>query len=306
VGVDAGGAESWALPDALVQGWSIGAPPDEWNLKGQAWGLVPFHPLALAESGYAAFIDTLRANMRHAGTLRIDHVLGWRRLFWVRDGTGPADGLYLRYPFEDLAGIAALESHRNRCLIVGEDLGTLPEGLQAALQAAGILSYRLLYFSRSPDGSFDPPERYPALAAVAVSTHDLPPFAAWWEERDIELRAALDLYPVAERLEQDRRERPQARRFLTAALREAGTLGGDQSEAPPVEAVHRFLARTPARLMVLQAEDMLGLREQVNVPGTTVEHPNWLRRLPTPVEAMFEQSVARRIVAALAAERPRR
>jgi len=306
VGVDAGGAESWALPEELVQGWSIGAPPDAWNLKGQAWGLVPFHPLALAESGYAAFIDTLRANMCHAGALRIDHVLGWRRLFWVQEGRGPADGLYLHYPFADLAGIAALESHRNRCLIVGEDLGTLPEGLQAALQAAGILSYRLLLFGRGPDGAFDPPAQYPRLSAVAVSTHDLPTFRAWWEERDIELRAALDLYPVPETMAEDRRERPRARRLLSEALGREGLLDTDAPETPPLDAAYRFLARTPARLVVLQAEDMLDLRDQVNVPGTTVEHPNWHRRLPVPVESMFDGPAVRRVLAALAAERPAR
>jgi len=301
VGVGAGSADGWELQQTLVPGWSIGAPPDEWNLKGQEWGLPPFNPFALAAEGYRPFIETLRASMRHAGALRIDHVLGLMRLFWVREGAGPADGLYLQYPFQDLAGIVALESHRNRCFVVGEDLGTLPEDLPAALQTAGILSCRLLYFTRTDDGAFEPPQHYPRQAAVSLSTHDLPTLAGWWAGGDIELRTALDLYPSPARLARDRQERPEARRRLLQALREAGLSGKEQ---PPVEDAHRFLARTPAMLMVLQAEDMLGVAEQVNVPGTIDEHPNWRRRLPLTVEAMFEAPLARRVTAALAEERP--
>ncbi|MGD9741899.1 MAG: 4-alpha-glucanotransferase [Dongiaceae bacterium] len=300
VGVDAGGADGWELQETLVPGWSIGAPPDEWNLKGQEWGLPPFNPFALAMAGYRPFIETLRASMRQAGALRIDHVLGLKRLFWVRAGAGPADGLYLHYPFRELAGIVALESHRNRCFVVGEDLGTLPDGLPEALQTTGILSYRLLYFTRAGDGGFEPPQHFPRQAAVALSTHDLPTLAGWWAGSDIELRAALDLYPSPDRLAQDRRERPEARRLLLQALREAGLSG---EEEPPVEEAHRFLARTPAMLMVLQAEDMLGVTEQVNVPGTIDEHPNWRRRLPLTVDAMFEAPLARCLAAALAEER---
>lgn len=307
VGVDADGAEAWANQKAIVSGWSIGAPPDAWNPNGQSWGLPPFQPVALRALAYRPLIETLRANMRHAGALRVDHILGFRRLFWIPAGGSPADGAYVRYPFEDMVGILALESHRNRCLAIGEDLGTVPEGLREALADRGVFSYRLLYFERGPDGGFRRPEAYPRQALVAVGTHDLPPFPAYWAASDLALKHRLGIYRSVEHCRQDEDQRGRDRQFLIDALRQASLLEQADPTAegtPPVEAVYRFLARTPCRLLMIHLEDALGLRDQINLPGTVFEHPNWRRRLPLAVDDLFRHPSVCRLLRALAEERP--
>jgi 4-alpha-glucanotransferase len=308
VGVDANGAEAWGNQAAIVPGWSIGAPPDPWNMKGQSWGLPPFDPVALRALAYEPLVQTFRANMRHAGALRIDHILGFRRLFWIPAGAPPTDGAYVRYPFDDIVGILALESERHRCLIIGEDLGTLPEGLREALADVGVLSYRLLYFEREQDGAFRRPDAYPRQALVAIGTHDLPTLPAYWAAADVALKLRLGFYSSDEERRQDEERRRRDRHLLVEALRRAGLfecVDLETGDAPPVEAAYRFLARTPSRLLMVHLEDALGIMEQINLPGTVLEHPNWRRRLPLAVDELFGEPRVRRLLRALAAERPR-
>lgn len=301
VGVDADSADAWALQDYLVDRWSVGAPPDEWNLKGQNWGIPPPHPRRMRETAYAAFRQTLRANMRFAGAIRLDHILGFMRLFWIPAGANPADGAYVRYPLSDLLAITALESQRNRCLIIGEDLGTVPEGLRDKLRDGGLLSYRLLYFEREEGGAFCAPRAWPDRALVAVTTHDLPTLPGYWDGTDIELKARLDLYPSAERERRDREMRQTDRQQLVAALHSEG-LEADLNGPAPVESVYRYLARTPGELLMVQPEDLLGVREQMNLPGTTDEYPNWRRKLPLDLTALFAEPGVARTLAAINAE----
>jgi len=309
VGVDPNGAEAWADQNLLAPGASVGAPPDIYNTKGQDWGLTPFNPLALAARAYDPFVATVRANMRHAGALRIDHVIGMKRLWWVPRNQGPHAGAYVAYPLDDLLGIIALESRRNRCLVVGEDLGTVPEGFREELKRRGILSYRLLLFEREEgDGQFIRPEEYPPLAAAAVSTHDLATLRGLWQGRDLEWRRELGLYPSTEHAEKDMAYRDDLRRHLRKALREDAEAAGaadvvDDDPAALAAAAHRFLTRSASRLLLVQVEDLLGQLEQMNLPGTVDEHPNWRRKLDVPIDRIFSQPLARRLVALLAAVR---
>lgn len=278
VGSGRSGAETWQHPHRFVRGVAVGAPPDSYNLKGQNWGLPPFNPLVMRQEKMQPFIDLLRANMRHAGALRIDHAFGLARLFWVPEGMEPTDGAYVTYPFDAMLAVLRVESHLNRCMVIGEDLGTFPSGYKEKAAASGVLSYRLLYFEREEDGSYIPPEHYPSRALTSISTHDLPTLAGWQEEWDIDIKAELDLYPSPEMETKDRMDREREQALLRRAL--------DAQNLPPEmhSAVQRFLARSPAMLVMLQAEDVLSLREQVNIPATIDEHPNWRRKLPITVE----------------------
>ncbi len=297
VGVDGGGADAWLLQDALVPGFSMGAPPDPWARLGQDWGFPPFNPLSVAAGDDPVFARMLRASMRHAGALRIDHVLGLMRGFWVPHGGTPADGAYVRYPFAALLGLLAAESRRRRCMVIGEDLGTLPEGLRPALRAANVHSSPLLYFEQE-DGRFRPPAAYPVEAAAAVTNHDLPTLAGWWSGGDIALRAAVEARRP-ERRALDERLAERAR--LVEALGAEG-LQVERDEVPTV-AVHRFLARTPCRLAVVQLDDAIGEQEQTNLPGTDRERPNWRRKLGLDLQAAVADRRLIGIAAAMAAER---
>jgi len=268
----------------------IGAPPDDFNLRGQDWGLPPMLPNRLKAAGYEPFITALRVAMRYAGALRIDHVMALMRLFWVPEGTVPVDGAYVDYPFSELLGIVALESRRNHCLVIGEDLGTIAPGVRAALAAAGVLSYRPLYFERTAEGEFTPPENYPKQALVTVGTHDLPTLAGYWAGRDIAARTRLRLYPDEEARATALVARTRDREQLLRALEHAGVLAA--SAAPRrmtvdlMVAVHRFLARTPSMVMAVQLEDVFGQDAQVNLPSTTEnQYPNWRRKLAIPLES---------------------
>ena len=293
VSADRGGAETWDNQRTFALSASVGAPPDELNLRGQNWGLPPPVPAALRAARYAPFIATLRANMRHAGALRIDHVMALMRLYWIPAGTSGADGVYVRYPFSDLLGLVALESHRNRCMVIGEDLGTVPDEVRHNLEAAGVLSYRVIYFERDRHGDFKPPAWYPRQALVVASTHDLPTVAGWWCERDIALRTALALYPNEAVRTAQIAGRRQDRARLLALLARAGLLPPcvptDPDALPAlsaelIAALHGCLASTPACTMTVQLEDLLAAIEQVNVPGTVTEYPNWQRKLALALE----------------------
>ena len=313
VSISPDGSEAWANQQLYVLGAHVGAPPDEFNAQGQDWGLPPLSPQRLKEAAYAPFIATLRANMVHAGALRIDHVMGLSRLWWVPAGRGSAEGAYVQYPVDDLLGIVALESHRNRCLVIGEDLGTVSDELREKLARAEVLSYRLLLFERR-DGRFNPPQEYPRRALVAWSTHDLPTLTGWWEARDADARLAAGVVGEDERRRQ-RDERHGERAALVDALVREGVMpDSTPRDGPATEelrlGVHAWLARTPAAVMVVQMEDVLGMADQANLPGTIDQHPNWKRKLPVPIEDWPRdariRTLARQLVALRGGRRDRR
>ncbi|MEQ8964336.1 MAG: 4-alpha-glucanotransferase [Azospirillaceae bacterium] len=310
VGVSPGSAAAWAHPGELMRGVSVGAPPDAFNMVGQDWGLAPLDPLGLAESGYAPLTAALSANMRHAGALRIDHAMGLMRLFWIPEGMSPAQGTYLRLPVDDLFRVIALESRRHRCVVVGEDLGTVPEGFRPKMEAAGVLSYKVMMFERVGDGLFVRPGAYPGQALVTAGTHDLPTLRGFWIGRDIDWRRRLDLYPDAASRDADLEARETDKAKLLAALVDAGLWPADRADPAAVAfddalsaAIHRFLAATPSRLMMVQLEDLIGAEEMMNLPGTVAEHPNWRRRLDRRTPALFEDGEIRALLDAVAATR---
>ncbi len=308
ISIGPNGSEAWANQRLYALGVSVGAPPDEFNDRGQDWGLPPLAPKRLHDAAYVPFIATLRANMLRAGALRIDHVMGLARLWWVPQGVDPKDGAYVRYPLEDLLGLVALESHRQRCLVIGEDLGTVPEALRHRLEACDVLSYRLVLFEHE-GRDFKAPAAYPRRAIVGWSTHDLPTFAGWWEEEDLRTRAALGLMDE-ETLAAQREERAAARAALVAALAREGLVAPASPRAGPATedmatAVQAFAARAPSAVMFVQMEDVLLLTEQANMPGTVEQHPNWRRKLPLPVEAWPKDARVRRTARMLTAIRGR-
>ncbi|MGB8266333.1 MAG: 4-alpha-glucanotransferase [Candidatus Velthaea sp.] len=306
VGVDAGGADVWAEGPAYVRSASIGAPPDALNVVGQDWNLPPLDPNALVGDGYRTFAELLRANMADAGALRIDHVMSLARLFWIPRGAVPADGAYIAYPLADLTAIVALESCRARCVVVGEDLGTVPDGFRERMAAADILSYRILFFERDGDGAFIPPEQYPEKALAASGTHDLPPFAQWYAGGDIDVRAGLGFLPVGA-VAGERIAREADRRRLIAALIGSGDLaiGAEPALEDVVLAAHRYLARSRARIVMLQLDDALGELDPVNVPGTSTQYPNWRRKLTLDMAQIATDRRFAALTGMLAAERPR-
>ena len=294
VGVNPGGAEAWAWQGVFAAGAHAGAPPDDFNLLGQDWGLPPFVPQRLREVAYEPLIEVLRASMRYAGALRIDHVMGLARVFWVPAGLAATHGAYVAYPLEDMLGIVALESQRNQCLVIGEDLGTVPEGFRPRLARADLLSYRPFLFERSDEGAFKPPADYPRHALVAASTHDLPTLQGLWQGADLDLRAVLQLFPSEVLRENMVVSRAQDRARILMALEREHLLPEGASihpvsvpelSPPFIQAIHAYLARTPAQLLVVQPEDILGIAEQANLPGSRDDqHPNWQRRLTLDLE----------------------
>jgi malto-oligosyltrehalose trehalohydrolase/4-alpha-glucanotransferase len=289
VGADRAGAEAWANAAAVISGAQVGAPPDIHNPAGQNWGLPPLNPRALREEGYRSFIQLLRANMRHGGGLRIDHAMSLQHLYWVPLGQKSSAGAYVQYPMQDLIGILALESHRHKCLIVGEDLGTVPEGFRERMAEANILSYRVLYFEQDPDtGAFQPPSAYPVLALAVVGSHDLPTLRGWWEGRDLVLKEKLGLFPGPGEASRQQEARNRDRIQLLEALRYEGLLAPDGEPDIPTlaRAVHAFVARTPSILAMVQIDDLSDEADPVNIPATSDEHPNWRRRLSMTLEEL--------------------
>jgi 4-alpha-glucanotransferase len=304
VGVDLASVDVWGDPDAYALGLSVGAPPDPLNPSGQNWGLPPLHPRALVQRAYDPFIDLLRVNMRHAGALRIDHVMGLRRLFCIPRALPSGGGAYVNYDFEAMLGIVALESQRNECMVIGEDLGTVPEGFRERLAPERIFSCRVLLFERAKDGSFVPPDAYPADSIASWGTHDLPTIAGYWNDDDIETRRRLGWYDD-EAVARDTKEHAHSRAELLEDLRAAGCLDdADPDMEALLEAIHRYLARTTSRVVLVQLEDLLAQREQVNVPGTTTEEPNWKRKLPEPIESFETNDTFAAILRIMREERP--
>ena len=307
VGTDPSGAAIWSNPDAVVSGAHVGAPPDMYNAAGQDWGLPPFHPRTLFENGYRIFIELVRANMRHAGGLRIDHVMALQHLYWVPAGKAPTEGAYVRYPLDDLIGVLALESHRSRCLVVGEDLGTVPNGFRERMAKANILSYRVLFFEQDSDsGAYLAPDGYPRLSIAVTGSHDLPTVRAWWTGSDIDLKEQLKLFQTGEGPEEARQRRERDRRELIQALeREQLLTPGETVRTEDVTtAVHAYLARSESLIAMTQLDDLTAETEPVNVPATSDEHPNWRRRQSLSIEQLAAHPRFERLARTYRRERP--
>ena len=288
VGADGAGSEIWSEPGRFCPDLSIGAPPDPLALQGQLWGLAPFNPLVLEREGLAPFRALIRANMRHAGAIRIDHAFQLRRLFLVPAGEKAANGAYVDYPFEAMLAVLRLESHRCQTLVIAEDLGTAPAGFSQTINEAGVLSYRVLYFERDEGGRFKNPSEYPRDAVAVITTHDLPTFAGWWKARDVDWRARLGVYD-AETAGREYAVRGFDRGQLLALMAEERLRRpGEAADQPPLVEAVRLLARTPSLLAAVQLEDAAGEIEQPNIPGfADDDHPNWRRRLSLPIEALM-------------------
>lgn len=281
VGMDPAGSHAWSVPNEILQGLSIGAPPDIYNQAGQNWGLTGFSPQGLVRGGFAGFLSTLRAAMRHAGGIRLDHAMGLQRLWVIPEGGAPSDGAYLHYPFAEMLGLLALESRRHRAIVIAEDLGTVPDGFRARIARAGLLGMRVLWFERDAKGNFLSPSQWDRNAAALSTTHDLPTLAGWWRGHDIGWRKRLGATPAA--LNKARKERDQERRKLWRTLKQSGCASGAMpppaKPKPFTDAAIKALAQTPCPIVVLPVEDFIGESKQPNIPGTINEHPNWRRRL---------------------------
>ncbi|MGI9033841.1 MAG: 4-alpha-glucanotransferase [Acidimicrobiales bacterium] len=282
VGFDPDGADSWEWQDVMAPGMSVGAPPDEFNARGQDWGLPPFDPWRLRAAGYRPFVETLRAVLRHAGGLRLDHVMGLFRLFWVPHGQAPTQGTYVRYPAADLLDIVALESHRAAAWVVGEDLGTVEDEVRGELAARNVCSYRLLWFEPGD------PADYPERALAAVSTHDLPTVAGLWSGSDPDAQRRLGMEP--------NKEATAAMRDRVAALAE---VEDDAVVDDVVAGIHRALARASSLLVTASLDDAMSVEERPNMPGTVDQWPNWSIALPVPIEDVEADPRPRAIAASL-------
>ncbi len=284
VGANDSGSQAWSRQAEMLTGVSIGAPPDSFNVHGQDWGLCSFSPHGLVRSGFRSFIDMLRANFDQGGGLRIDHILGFLRLWLVPEGKQPDQGGYVRFPLEDLLRLTALESVRHQAIVVGEDLGTVAPGFRGKLSDRGIMGINVLWFERDSPGDFRPPAQWSPVAMATTSTHDLPTVAGWWAGRDIEWRGKFGLLPETETVDTERNTRARDRARLARVLGLVVPPGVEELQAPdiPVSRVlagcAQHLGRTPAPLAIFPVEDLLGLEEQANLPGTITGHPNWRRR----------------------------
>lgn len=308
LGSSSGGADVWARRDLYALDASLGAPPDLLNVMGQDWGLPPLVPFFMDYAAYGPFIEALRANMRYAGALRIDHFMSLMRLYWVPKGRTAAEGAYLRYPFQELLGILALESCRNRCVVIGEDLGTVPEGLREEMESRSILSYKVFPFMKSDQGFVEPAD-YPRKALVTSGTHDMATIRGWWLGGDIENWEKFDM--IRPPLSADGlRGGREWEKSASAKLLSNRNVSIDPASAEPpavlIPALSGMLAETPSLLQVIQAEDLFGLDDQVNVPGTVLEHPNWQRRIPVPVDRWAAAKQPAAVIAAVKTKRPPR
>ncbi len=306
VGVAQHSAETWLDPQLYKLGASVGAPPDRLGPLGQNWALPPLDPHVMRARGYQPFIDLLRANMRDCGALRIDHVMALLRLWWIPYGEGADKGAYVSYPVDELMAILALESQRHGCMVIGEDLGTVPPMIVRMLRSHGIFSWKVLFFEQERDGRYRLPSAYPRQSIASASTHDLPTLSGFWQAGDLTLGEKLGMYrgSVLQSLQQQRVTQKQA---LLDALRQAGAMSAqsteltnEQSITPALNlAMHRFLAQTGSALLGLQPEDWLGMTSPVNVPGTVDEYPNWRRKLSVTLEVMFDDKAVRQVMKAV-------
>ncbi|EWM17882.1 4-alpha-glucanotransferase [Kutzneria sp. 744] len=289
VGVDPGGADAWALQDVLAPGVTVGAPPDAFNQQGQNWSLPPWHPRKLAEAGYKPYRDLLQAVFRHSQGLRIDHIAGLWRLWWIPGGDA-RKGTYVRYDADAMTGILALEAHRAGAAVIGEDLGTVEPVVTETLHANNMLSSAVLWFERDDTGAMLPQASWPERAAASISTHDLPTAAGFLRSEHVRVRAELKV--LAGDVEAEYANAAKERRELRELL------GIDESAAEEdvIVAMHAFLAGTPCRLVLASPYDVIGETRQPNLPGTVDEYPNWRIPFPTPLASfMADPRVSRAV-----------
>ena len=312
VGCDGSGVDAWLDQELYVAGASIGAPPDGMNPLGQNWGLTPINPVTLQKQGYQPLVKALRSSMQYAGALRIDHILGLMRQYWVAPGMEANEGIYISFPFEDILQIIALESRRNHCVVIGEDLGNVPDGFSEKIQASGLLSFKVMFFERWQSGLFKRPENFPVQSVVTIATHDTATLSGWWQGRDLQWRQQLNLYPNEAAGLADRNARANERQNLIAALDDLHVI--DMSKAPQHEpalmntelsvAVQKYLATSLSYIQLIPLEDALEISEQVNIPGTIDQHPNWLQKLPVLLEDMWQINSVDKIAQAMRVARP--
>jgi 4-alpha-glucanotransferase len=289
VGANPSGSETWVDQSSYRMGAEIGAPPDPLALKGQGWGIPPQDPHQMQAQELQGFVRLIRNNMRYYGALRLDHVMSLFRLWWVAAGFSPTEGAYVHYPMQQLLTVLALESERSACLVVGEDLGVVPDEMRQAMPEYGLYHYKVLLFEKL-NGRFRRPDEYVRRALATVTTHDMPTLRSYWEGRDIELRRRLNLFPSIEVENDVVREREADRELLLQALQEQGikpvqpATPFDAFTAELAHALHLYLARSATVLVALQIEDLLGETLPVNVPGTHQEYPNWQRKVSADVE----------------------
>ena len=303
VGVHTGGSDSWGMRDYLLDGLTIGAPPDPLGPHGQNWMLTTFSPRGLKASGYAPWIDTLRSSLSRAGGLRIDHAFGLSRLWVTPAGRSSRDGAYLSYPFDDLIRLAALESHRAEALIIAEDLGTKPHGFAEAIADRAMLGMRVLWFERAADHGFIGPQDYPPMSVAMTGTHDTATVAGWWAGNDLDWADKLGRLPADSNREEAEERRAWDRGLLWATFGGAEPRPEPDDPAPVVEAALRHIGRAGSCLALAPLEDLLAIEEQPNLPGTIDEHPNWRRRLEAPLEELLETPATRRRLEVLAKAR---
>ena len=277
VGIDPYGADAWSQQDAVLAGISVGAPPDEFNTAGQDWGLAPINPGTIAQNDFVSIRRLMRGAMRHAGAIRLDHVMGLKRIFMIPHGMLPGEGAYVRYPFEQVLKVIAEESNRARCIVIGEDLGTVPGGFRETLSHWGLWSYRVMLFERDHEGRFLPPDAYPADAVATFNTHDLPTHRGWLAGHDLRVKHGIGVDPG---------ETDGSREWAQRKFREALQDRAPDFDTNDFAAVAAFLAGTPARLVCVSLDDILGVIDQINIPGTVVQYPNWRRKLPVALEDM--------------------
>ncbi|MGH8381250.1 4-alpha-glucanotransferase [Pseudomonas sp.] len=300
IGSDGAGSQAWSRQDELLAGLNVGAPPDLLNRSGQNWGICAFSPEGLRRNGYRAFIEMLRANFAHAGGLRIDHVMGLQRLWLIPQGAHACEGAYLNYPLDDLLRLLCLESVRHQAIVLGEDLGTVPEGLREKLAQRAILGMRVLQFEQHRPGHFKAILDWPGDALATPSTHDLPTLAGWLQARDIDWNQRLSLIDaITERHWRDTRQLEQLG-LLHILERNYGVQADSESV---IDACIRYLGHTRAPLVLVPLEDLLGVDEQPNLPGTIDSHPNWRRRFTLPASALLDDADATRRLELLAQAR---
>lgn len=298
VGVSEGSAEIWGNKDLYCTDASVGAPPDILGPLGQNWGLPPMDPHKLYQQGYQPIIDLFAANMASSGSLRIDHVMALLRLWWVVKGDNAKDGGYIYYPVDDLLGILALESHRNKSLVIGEDLGTVPDEIRVKLADNGVYSYRVFFFEQAEDGGFFSPSHYPVQSMSTLTTHDMPTLIGYWHCFDLELGKTLGLYPTEEILQTLYTDRHKNKQAILDTLHGHHSVGGEVGRDVNVTGMTQSLnygmqvhmAGGSSALLSLQLEDWLQMDKPVNIPGTFNEYPNWRRKLTQNIESIFGNS----------------